>query len=162
MEHQVFADQPAGICKPIRKATGSRIQQQPWRADPVAGDHNDFGGLKLLDAIVVVVHDAGCHAVLIGRDLAHPAMRTQLDTGAQRDGPVGDVSARLRSLRAGRRAMAQIDASRAPLVIDGCHRRIGGPPVPAELVHCLGKTGAGAAKRQRRHRRLRGRKGRIA
>src|SRR5712692_6537095 len=61
MEHQVLADQSAGIGKPVRKAAGGRIQEQPRRADAVTGDHNDFGGLKLLDTILVVVHDAGRH-----------------------------------------------------------------------------------------------------
>src|SRR5882757_4481082 len=112
MEHQVLADQSAGIGKPVRKASGGRIQEQPRRADAVTGDHNDFGGLKLLDAILVVIHDAGCHALLIGGDLAHPAMRAKLGAGAQRHRPVGDVGARLCALRACRRAMAEIDASR--------------------------------------------------
>jgi|HubBroStandDraft_4_1064222.scaffolds.fasta_scaffold62705_3 hypothetical protein len=33
--------------------------------------------------------------------------------------------------------MAEIYAARPPPVIHGCDRRVGGPPVPAEPVHCL-------------------------
>ncbi len=162
MKHQVLADQPAGIGKPVRKTPRGRIQQQPRRADAVAGDDDDFGGLELLDAILVIVHDAAGHAVLIGRDLAHPAMRAQLDACAQRHRPVGDVRARLRALRATRRAVAEIDAARPPLIIDGRNRGIGRPPVPAELVHGLREPRAGTAERLRRHRRIRRRRAGIA
>jgi hypothetical protein len=64
-------------------------------------------------------------------------MRAQFNAGALRHGPVGDIGARLRSLCAGGSAMAEIYAARPPLVIHGRDRRVGGPPVPAEPVHCL-------------------------
>ena len=86
----------------------------------------------------------------------------QLDAGADRVRPIGDVGRGLRALRAGRRAMAEIDAARPALVV---HRRNGGvrrPPVPAELVHGLADHRAGAPERLRRHRRVRQRRERIA
>ena len=81
-------------------------------------------------------------------------MRAQLDAGAQRGGPIGDVGRRLRALRAGGRAMAEIDAAGAALVVGGRHRGVRRPPVPAELVHGLADDRTGAAERLRRHRRL--------
>ena len=133
---------------------GGRIQQQSRRAHAIAGKYDHLGGLKLLDAVRVVIHDSRGHAVLICRDLAHPALRAQLDAGPPRRGPIGDVGARLRPLRASRCAMAQINAARASLVIHGGDRGIGRPPVPAEPIHRLGQHRAGAAERERRHRRI--------
>jgi hypothetical protein len=58
--------------------------------------------------------------------------------------------------------MAEIDAARASLVIDGGDRGIGRPPVPAEPVHRLGEQCAGATERKRRHRRVSRRNAGIA
>ena len=92
--------------------------------------------------------------MLVGGDLAHPAARAQLDAGADRVRPVGDVGARLGALRAARRAMAEIDAGRAAVVVGGGDGGVGRPPVPAQLVHRLGVARAGLAERDRRHRRM--------
>ena len=73
--------------------------------------------------------------MLVGGDLAHPAARAQLDAGADRRRPIGDVGAGLGALRAARRAMAEIDAVRAAFVIRRGDRAVRRPPVPAELVH---------------------------
>ena len=51
-------DQPAGIGQPVGEAAGGRVQQQPRRADAVAGEDDDFGRLELLDAVGVVVDHA--------------------------------------------------------------------------------------------------------
>src|SRR5438552_1074222 len=67
-----------------------------------------------------------------------------------------------RALRAGRRAVAEIDAARPALVVCGCDRGIRWPPVPAELVHGFAERRAGAAKRQWRHWRFGRRKSGIA
>jgi hypothetical protein len=85
MEHQVLADQAAGIGQPVGKARRRRIQQQPRRADAVAGDDDDLGRLEVLDPVGVVIDHAGGHAVFVGGDLAHPAARAQFHAGADRD-----------------------------------------------------------------------------
>ena len=76
--------------------------------------------------------------------------------------PIGDVRARLGALRAGRRAMAEIDARRPPVVLDRGDRGVRRPPVPAKLVHRHREPGAALAQRQRWHRRLLRRIGGIA
>ncbi len=162
MEHQVLADQAGRIGEPVRETAGDRVQQQPRRADAIAGDDNDLGRLELLDAVLVVVDDARSHAVLVGQDLAHPAMRLDLDARADRVRPIGDVSRGLGALRAGRRAMAEIDAARPALVVHRRDRGVGWPPVPAELVHGVADQRAGKPERLRRHRRVRQRRKRIA
>ena len=58
VEHQVLANQPGRIRKPVREPARDRVQQQPRRADAVAGDDDDLGRLELLDALLVVVDDA--------------------------------------------------------------------------------------------------------
>ena len=108
----------------------------------------------MLLAVGVVVDRAGRHAVLVGRDLAHPAARAQLDAGADGERPVGDVGAGLGALGAARRAVAEVDALRAAFVRRRGDGGVGGPPVPAELVHRPGVVRAGLAERNRRHRRL--------
>ena len=55
VEHQILADQPAGIRQPVGKAARCRIQQQPRRTDAVAGDDHDLRCLKLLAAVLVVI-----------------------------------------------------------------------------------------------------------
>ena len=65
-------------------------------------------------------------------------------------------------MRAGRRAMAEIDAARPALVIGGRDRRVRRPPVPAELVHGLADQRSGQPERLRRHRRMGQRRERIA
>src|SRR3954469_5880043 len=107
----------------------------------------------MLPAVRIVIDDTRCHAVLVGCDLAHPAVGAQLNSGALRRGPVGNVGARLGPLGATGCAMAEINAARPSLVInrrDGC---VGWPPVPAELVYRASQQGAGPAEWQRRHRR---------
>src|ERR1700749_322628 len=97
----------------------------------------------MLDAVLVVIDDAGGHALVIGQDLAHPAMGLELDAGADRMRPIGDVGGGLRALRAGWRAMTEIDAACPALIIRRCARRVRRPPVPAELVHGLADQRAG-------------------
>ena len=116
----------------------------------------------MLVALGVVIDRAGGHAVLVDGDLAHPAQRAQLDAGADRQRPIGDVGRGLGALRAARRAMAEIDAARAALIIGGGDGGVGRPPVPAELVHRLAEARARLAERQWRHRRLLRRIGGIA
>ena len=128
----------------------------------VAGEDDDLGRLELLDAIGVVIDHARRHAVFVGGDLAHPAARAQLDAGADGGGPVGDVGARLRALRAARGAMAEIDALRAAFVIHRGDRAVRRPPVPAELVQPARQRRTGLAQRQRRHHRFVRRIGGIA
>ena len=77
---------------------------------PLAARITTSRRLEPLHPVRVVVDDAGGHALLVGGDLAHAAARAQLHPGAQRMRPIGDVDARLRALRAARRAMAEIDA----------------------------------------------------
>ncbi len=146
MEHQVLADEAGRIGKAVREAAGCRVEQQPRRADAVAGDDDDMRRLELLDAVLVVIDHARGHAVLVGGDLAHPAMGAQLDAGADRVRPIGDVGRGFCALRAGRRAMAEIDAARAALIVRGRDRRVRRPPVPAELVHGLADDGAGQSR----------------
>ena len=42
MEHQVLADQPAAVGQAVGKVRRARVQQQPRRADAVAGDDHDL------------------------------------------------------------------------------------------------------------------------
>src|SRR6516164_8141361 len=102
----------------------------------------------MLDTVRIVIHDPRGHAVLVRRDLAYPAMRAQFDTGALCGRPIGDVGARLCSLCASRRAMAEIDAARAAFVIHSRDRGVGRPPMPAEPVHRLRQLSPGTAERQ--------------
>ena len=162
MEHQVLADQTAGIGQPVGKPRRRRIEQQARRADAVAGQDDHLRRLEPLHPVGVVIDRARGHAVFVGGDFAHPAARAQFDPGADGMRPVGDVGARLRTLGAAGRAMAEIDARRPPVVLGRRDRGVRWPPVPAKLVHRLGITRAGLAERQRRHRRLVGRVGRIA
>src|SRR5438874_6477075 len=113
-----------------------------------------MSALKSLDPLGVVINDAGYHAVLVRRDLAHPAMRAQFDAGALRGGPIRNVRARLCSLRAAWGAMTEIDAARPPLVIHGGDSGIGGPPVPSQPVHRFPQYRARAPDRQRGHWRI--------
>ena len=48
MEHQVLADQTAGIGKPIAEARGGGIGQKPRRPDRIAGEDDDFGRRPLV------------------------------------------------------------------------------------------------------------------
>ena len=153
---------PLELAMPFGKLSRDRVQHQPRRADAVAGDDDDFGRLEMLLAFAVVVDDAGRHAVLVERDLADAAERAQLDAGADRMRPIGDVGRGLGALRAARRAVAEIDAAAAAVIVGRGDRRVGRPPVPAELVHRLAEARAGLAERQRRHRRLFRRIGGIA
>ena len=154
VEHQVLADQPDGIGDAVGEFRRHRIQHQARRADAVAGEDDDFGRLEMLLALGVVIDHAGGHAVLVDRDLANPAARAQLDAGADRMRPIGDVGRGLGALRAARRAVAEIDAAPAAVVIGGGDGGVGRPPVPAELVHRLAEARARLAERQWRHRRL--------
>ena len=76
--------------------------------------------------------------------------------------PIGDVDARLGALCTSGRAMAEIDAPGAALVLLGGNGNIGRPPVPAELVHRLRVARAGSAERHRGQSGLVRRIGRIA
>ena len=89
-------------------------------------------------------------------------MGAQLDAGADRGGPVGDVGACLGALRAARGAMGEIDALGTSLIILRGDRAVGRPPMPAELVEPARQCRARLAKRQRRHHRFVRRIGRIA
>ncbi len=100
--------------------------------------------------------------MLVAGDLAHPAARAQFDPGTDGGGPVGDVGARLGALRAARRAVREVDALGAPLVVLGRDRAVGRPPMPSQPVQSARQRHAGPAKRQRRHHRFVRRIGRIA
>ncbi len=50
--------------------------------------------------------------------------------------------------------MAEIDARRPPFVLGGGKRGVRRPPMPPQLVHRPGIAHAGAAERDRRHRRI--------
>ena len=152
VEHQVLAQESAGIGQPVGEAAGGGVQQQPRRADAIAREDDDLCRLELLDAVDVVINHARRHAVFAGGDLAHAAVGPKLDFGADGMWPVGDVGARLRPLGAGRRTVAEIDAGGAAVVFGGCDRAVGRPPMPAEPVHRLRDLGAGLAQRQRGHR----------
>src|SRR5260370_10362083 len=134
MEHEVLANQAAGVGKAAGEPRGRGIQQNARRADGVAGENDDFSRLEMLDPIRIVVDHARRHAVFVGSNLAHSAARAQLDTGADRGGPGRDVGARLGTLRATGGAMAEVDARRPALVLHCSDLAVGGPPVPAELV----------------------------
>ena len=153
---------PLEFASPLGNRAGDGVQQQPRRADAVAGEDDDLRGLELLNAVDVIVHHARRHAVVTDGDLAHATVGAKLDAGTDGMRPVGDVGARLRSLGAGRRAVTEIDARRAAVVFGGRDRAVGWPPVPAELVHRLRDLRAGPAQRQRGHRRLVCRIGGIA
>jgi hypothetical protein len=43
MEHQVLADQTAGIGKPIGEARGGGIEQKARRPDGIAGEDDNLG-----------------------------------------------------------------------------------------------------------------------
>src|ERR1051325_9134945 len=101
--------------------------------------------LKLLLALLVIIHHARGHAVLVGSYLAHPARGAQLDPGALRDGPIGDVGTRLCPLSAARGTVAEVDAAGAPLVIHGRDRGVGRPPMPTKPGHRLAPQRAGSA-----------------
>src|SRR5579862_3222241 len=77
-------------------------------------------------------------------------------------GPVGDIGTGFRTLSAGGRAVAEIDAGGAAVVLGGGNCTVGGPPMPAEVVHRLPDLGAGLAERKRRHRRFMGGIGGVA
>ena len=92
-----------------------------------------------------------CSSVVISRT----RQRVRSSTPARmRERPVGDVGAGLGALRAARRAVAEVDALRAALVVGRGDGGVGRPPVPAELVHRPRVARAGLAERDRRHRRL--------
>ena len=162
MQHQVPADLAAGIGQPVGKPAGGGVQQQARRADAVAGQDHHFRRLEPFHTIGIVVDRAGGHAVFVGGDLPHPAARAQFHAGANRLRPVGDIDAGLGALRAARRAVTEVDARRAPVILGGGNGGVGRPPVPAQLVHRPRVAHAGAAERQWRHRRLVGRIGGIA
>jgi hypothetical protein len=138
------------------------MKQQPRRPDAVAGHDDDLGRLELCDTVRVVIHRAGRHAVFVGRDLSHPAVRPQLHAGAERLRPIGNVSAGFRPLGTGRRAVSQMDTGRAAVILGWCNRAVGWPPVPPQPGHRLADLGATFAQRQgRQWRRVRG-IGRVA
>ncbi|MHC2715412.1 hypothetical protein ACVIWV_005133 [Bradyrhizobium diazoefficiens] len=76
--------------------------------------------------------------------------------------PIGDIGRGFGALRAGRRAMAEIDAAGPALIIHGRDRGVRRPPVPTELVHGLADDRTGQSHRLLRHRRMRQRRERIA
>src|SRR5690606_16926128 len=122
-------------------------------ADAVAREHDDARLLALLAAVRVVVDDAVDEPVRADRDLAHAGPRPDFHSRAQRERPVGDVGARLRTLRAAREARARVDARAATLVVLADDRRVRRPPVPAELVEATRQRLAELAERQGRQRR---------
>ena len=163
MQHQVLADQAAGIGQPVGEARRRRIQQQARRADAVAGEDHHLGRLETVPRRRHRNRSRRrpCRArsSVISRTRQRGA---QFHPGADRVRPVGDVGARLRPLRAAGRAMAEIDALRPALIFGRGDGDVGRPPVPAQLVHRLGIARAGLAQRHRRHRRVARRIGRIA
>ena len=68
-------------------------------------------------AISIVINGTIRHALRVQRNLTHTTLRAQFHTGAQRCGPIGDIRTRLGALRAAGRAMAEIDAFAAPIII---------------------------------------------
>src|SRR6516162_8542993 len=79
------------------------------------------------------------------------AARAQLDPGAQRMRPIGDVDARLGALRATRCAVAEVDALGAPVIFGCGDRDVGRPPMPTQSVHRLRVTSAGFPQRHGWH-----------
>jgi len=152
VEHQVLADEPARIGDTVGELARLGVQHQARRADAVTGHDHHLGRLEVFPAFGVVVDRARGHAVGADHDLAHPGARPQFDAGADRRRPVGDVGAGLGALGTARRAVAQIYARRAAIVLHRGDGRIGRPPVPAELVQRPAEALAGLAERQRRHR----------
>ncbi len=116
----------------------------------------------LLIAVFVDVAGTIREAAFIERDLAHAAVGSQLDALAHGRGPVGDVGAALRALRAADEAGPEVDASCAAPVFLGRNRAVRRPPVPAEFVEALRERFTELAERDRRQRRLLGRIGGIA
>ena len=145
---------PEELASPLGNRADTEFSSSRGVPTPLQATITTSAGWKCSAPVGVVVDRAGRHAVLVGGDLAHPAARAQLDAGADRQRPVGDVGAGLGALRAARRAVAEVDALRAALVGCGGDGGVGRPPVPAELVHRPGIARAGLAERDRRHRRM--------
>ena len=100
MEHEVLADEAARVGEAVREGGRGGVQQNARCADAVAGEHHHFRALMVLLAVFVVVPDAVRHALSVHRDFAYAATGPKFNAATQGDGPVGDVRARLRALRA--------------------------------------------------------------
>src|SRR2546428_11406111 len=87
-----------------------RHQEQPRRAKAATCD-DGHGGVRLLEgALLVVVARAACAAVGADDYLAHPRVRTQVDSIRERARPVRQVGGRQRPLRPSEWAPAEADA----------------------------------------------------
>ena len=129
---------------------------------PLQAENDDFCPLALQAALRVVIEHAARHAVLVQRDLAHPATGPQFHARTQQDRPVGCIHAGLGARRAAQIAGSRVDALRPPVVVAAQDRRIGRPPVPAQTVEAPRQRPAQLAERERRKRRLIGRIGGVS
>ena len=72
MKHQPPPDQAAAVGQAVRVPGPGREQEQPGRADPVRGQHDDLGLLDVLAPVLGHVLDACCQPA---RAEQHPARR---------------------------------------------------------------------------------------
>ena len=145
VQHQVPADQSRSVGEPVGEPCRCGVQQQPGRADAVAGHDDDLGPLVVFDPVGIEVGDTGRHVAVVHGDLADPAVGAKFDPGALRHGPIGDVGAALRPLGAARVARPEVQALVATVVRTGDDGAVGRPPVPAELVEAASHGLAHAA-----------------
>ena len=147
MEHQVAAE---------RRAVDIGRQQQPCRADAIAGDDDMACGLPYLASVRVAIDHAGGPAAFDDDSLGD-AVRPQLDPSRDRLRPVGHVRAGLGPDETALLAGAAIVAGATSISRHRVDRRIDRPPMPAQRIEAARRRFSQAAERQRRHgaRRLR-------
>src|ERR1700730_5355402 len=62
IEHEILADQTAGICKSLGEPRAAGIEEQPSRLRAVRGDHNRPRLLKMFTLVDVEIRHAGAAA----------------------------------------------------------------------------------------------------
>ena len=141
--HQVAAHLPAAVGQAVGEQGAGGVEQQPRRADAVAGQHHDFGVLGLQVAVAVVVGGAGGAAGVVHQNLADAGVGNQAGALFEGLGPKDDVAA-------GGRAQVFADIGGASVPGGGADGVVRRPPVPAQFVEGLAQEFAAPADGQRR------------
>ena len=153
VQHQVFADEAAGIRQAIRKLLAGREEQQSWSLRAVSADDDSFGSLKMRHALLVEVGRADNAAVragfdtvdvAIGADLTSAGFFRHSNDGSQGAGLGADFAAKTLA----EAALHTNATPRARLRKNG-HR--GGERMPAKFAGSAFEDDSARLHRQGRH-----------
>ena len=152
---------PLSLARPFGKAGRGRVEEQAWRAYPVAGEHHHPRRLAVLVATPVVEHDAIRATVCVYGNLPHARMGHEAYSLGEGGRPVGDVGTGHGADRAAHVTRPTVVThATAVTVWHGNQRTVRRPPMPAQLLQPTDVDLAGAVEAERR--RLPGLAGRVS